>query len=541
MGEAKRGVELSVVDGRMVEPGDVIAGKYTIKRVLGRGGMGDVYLASPGSGKPDVALKMLSQRWLGDRDAVARFERETSHLRGIEHPNIVQMYDSGIDRGRPYLTMEYIDGESLSDFLARKGPLSLAEFVPIAAQMLKAMGYAHLREMMIRDVKPSNIMLCTRKGRANFVKLLDFGLAKFTSGEPPLTEGCVLGTVGYLAPEAIRGEPLDLRVDVYAIGVAFYHMLGGVLPFAGYTGATVLYKTLDEPPKPLAELRDDDAEELPAGLLELVDDCLAKDRADRPDDANAVVERLIDVVPVAYFRLPDASRAQRPPGAGNTGLIELIGANPSIRTTPVAPPESVTIIRERRRVRDWAIIIAIACLASIATAFAVTSGSRESEGEVAAASPVGVPEPLAPKPEPPASKPEPLPLRAQADAVAAEVVPANGPAEAKPQDEATVGDTTPEALPESEEPPAEPVAPTPTPRAKRRRAASRTASKQPTAAAAPSTDVPAPAPSEPAPVAAPAELQPAVAPQPERRSVFMSAQPETATKESERGGLLHAD
>ena len=538
MGEAKRGAGLSVVDGRMPEPGDVIAGTYTVKRVLGRGGMGDVYLTSPGPGKPDVALKMLSQRWLGDREAVARFEREASHLRGIEHPNIVEMYDSGVDRGRPYLTMEYIDGESLSDFLARKGPLSLAEFVPIAAQMLKAMGYAHLREMMIRDVKPSNIMLCTRKGRANFVKLLDFGLAKFTSGEPPLTEGCVLGTVGYLAPEAIRGEPLDLRVDVYAIGVAFYHMLGGVLPFAGYTGATVLYKTLDEPPKPLAELRGDDAEELPAGLLELVDDCLAKDRRDRPDDANAVVERLIDVVPVAYFRLPDASRAQRLPGAGNTGLIELVGANPSIRTAPVAPPESVTIVRERRRARDWAIVIAIACLASVATAFAVTSTSRDPEGDVAAASQVGGSETPAPKAEAP-------PVRAQSDVVAAEATPPNGPAEAKPQqNEAEAADPTPSALPESEEPTAESVASTPTPRAKRRRSAPREASQQPTAAA-PSADVPAPTPSEPAPAAAPAEqspLQPAAGSKPERPSVFMSARPdENATKENKRGGLLRAD
>ncbi len=540
--DGKPRLHLAEADVGAPRPGDVFAGKYTIKRLLGHGGMGNVYLASVGPGEPDIALKMLADRWLDDADAIARFEREASHLSSIEHPNIVALHDSGVERGRPYLTMEYIDGEPLSEYLARKGPLSLVEFVPIAAQMLKGMGYAHLREMMIRDIKPSNIMLCTRKGRANFVKILDFGLAKLTSGEAPLTEGDVLGTAGYLAPEAIRGEPLDLRVDVYAIGVAFYHMLSGVLPFGHQEGAAVLYKTLDESPRPLGEVRGAAADELPRELLKLVDDCLAKDRNDRPDDANIVVERLIDAVPVSYFRLPSVASASRAPGVGNTGLMELVRANPSVEMSKDSSAE-LESEPKRRRVKEWSLIAVIACLASIGTALAVAAVQGDDETpSVVVLPPDGD---GAVQKTPAAQSPIQGPgTQGAGPANAAQAGPASVPAgsAAVPSSDSQPGpsdDADPAAPPEL-------ARRTPSKsRASKRRRAARPAA--PPADGPPASSADTVEPNTTTPVAAstppPAALRPAAAPAPERESggVFLSAMRSDAkadqTKRAKRGLL----
>lgn len=189
--------------------GQTLGGKYAIVRLIGRGGVGLVYHARQLDLGRDVVVKVLSPHWATDNEALARFEREAKRLAGLHHPNIVDSYDFGREGDRAYLVMEYLAGELLSEHVSRKKRLTLEEFVPIAAQLLKGIGHAHSREVMVRDVKPANVMLCERKGRANFVKLLDFGLAKLLRGEQAITEEHVMGTVGYLAPEAIRGEAID--------------------------------------------------------------------------------------------------------------------------------------------------------------------------------------------------------------------------------------------------------------------------------------------------------------------------------------------
>jgi eukaryotic-like serine/threonine-protein kinase len=310
--------------------GQTLGGKYAIVRMIGRGGVGLVYHARQTNPGRDVVVKVLAPHWASDAEAMARFDREARRLSSLQHPNIVEMFDFGHEDDRAYLVMEYLAGELLSEHVARKKRLSLEEFVPIAAQILKGIGHAHSRELMVRDVKPANVMLCERKGRANFVKILDFGLAKLLRGEQAITEEHVMGTVGYLAPEAIRGEPIDLRVDVYAIGVLFYYMLAGRLPFEGETNAAVFYKTIHEAPRDLRDLLGQ-SHGLPDGLVDLVHQCLAKDPDARPADADRIVERLIDVVPAALFRLPRSTTERHgiplsvAPGIGNTGLIELVG------------------------------------------------------------------------------------------------------------------------------------------------------------------------------------------------------------------------
>ena len=307
--------------------GQTLGGRYAIKKIIGRGGVGLVYLARDELEPRDVVVKVLAPQWAQDDEALARFDREAKRLENLRHPNIVAMYDFGQEDRTAYLVMEYLQGELLSAYVDRNAALTLVQFVPIAAQVLKGIGHAHSREMMVRDIKPANVMLCERKGRANFVKILDFGLAKLIKGDAPITEEHVMGTVGYLSPEQIKGEALDLRVDVYAIGVMFYYMLAGHPPFRGDNNAAIFYKTVNEEPEDLREVARD-AASLPDGLVSLVHDCLAKHRDKRPRDADEIVERLIDVVPAAMFRLPKSEVAAGipalPPGYGNTGMMELL-------------------------------------------------------------------------------------------------------------------------------------------------------------------------------------------------------------------------
>ncbi len=293
--------------------GSTFAGRYSIERRLGRGGMGVVYRALQLDVRRKVVIKILAPDWVGDPEALARFEREASGLSSLQHPNIVTILDFGNVEGRAFIVMELVEGETLGQFVKRKGRLELNEFVPVAAQVLKGLGEAHSRGIIHRDIKPSNIMLCERQGRANYVKILDFGLAKLVSGSSDITKQNVLGTPQCLSPEQIQGERADQRVDVYAVGILFYYMLSGVMPFEADNDASVLYKHVHEKPEPLANLLPE-GHKVPDGVVELIGRCLKKKRDNRPSDANEVVEGLIDQVPFSMFRLPRAvPKAARPP------------------------------------------------------------------------------------------------------------------------------------------------------------------------------------------------------------------------------------
>jgi serine/threonine protein kinase/tetratricopeptide (TPR) repeat protein len=291
--------------------GTTFARRYLIERRLGRGGMGVVYQATQIDLNRPVVLKVLAPDWVGDSEALARFEREARGLSSLQHPNIVTIHDFGKVDGRAFIVMEYVQGETLDRFVRRRGHLTLADFVPIAAQVLKGLGEAHSRGIIHRDIKPANIMLCERQGRANYVKILDFGLAKLVSGSSDITKQNVLGTPTCLSPEQILGEKVDQRVDVYAVGTLFYFMLTGVMPFQADNDASVLYKHVHEKAQPIQELLPPD-HGIPEGVLELISRCLEKSREKRPRDANEVVEGLIDQVPFSMFRLPRAQPRTEP-------------------------------------------------------------------------------------------------------------------------------------------------------------------------------------------------------------------------------------
>lgn len=344
--------------------GTIFARRYLIERRLGRGGMGVVYQALQTDLNRPVVLKVLAPDWIGDAEAMARFEREARGLSSLQHPNIVTIHDFGKLDGRAFIVMEYIAGEALDRFVRRRVRLSLADFVPIAAQVLKGLGEAHSRGIIHRDIKPANIMLCERQGRANYVKILDFGLAKLVSGSSDITKQNVLGTPTCLSPEQILGEKIDQRVDVYAVGILFYFMLTGVMPFQADNDASVLYQHVHVKPQPISELLPPD-HGVPEGVLDLIHRCLEKSRDKRPRDANEVVEGLIDQVPFSMFRLPRAQprteplpepEEQREPSGEHSSAIPApenivvgtfgrapsgpIVAAPHIASVPTPPPMS---------------------------------------------------------------------------------------------------------------------------------------------------------------------------------------------------------
>ncbi len=296
--------------------GQTIGGQYTLQRFLGQGSKARVFLATHRTLHRTVVVHLLNVPWGDDAAAVVKFEEQARALRGIEHANIAAIIDFGREPGRVFVVSEFVEGKLLSAYIQQLGRLTLEGFVPIAAQILKGLGTTHSRGIVHRDLKPSNIVLVEEQGRANYVKILDLGLAQVLEGPPRDDDSPVVGTPDYLSPEQIMNKPLDVRTDVYSLGVVFYQLLSGRLPFVGEgtSGArSVLYKHVNDKPIPLTDALPAGSN-VPEGLIDLVHDCLAKNPDNRPADANEIVERMIDCVPAALFRMPIASAGRVPTG-----------------------------------------------------------------------------------------------------------------------------------------------------------------------------------------------------------------------------------
>ncbi|MBQ1925854.1 MAG: serine/threonine protein kinase [Proteobacteria bacterium] len=272
--------------------GEIISGRYQIVRRIGKGGMGVVYLATQTNLGRNVCIKVLNPALLDDEDAVGRFEREAKGLSRLQHPNIVTIFDYGRDGNLAYIVMEYAQGETLSKYLKAHGALTLDQFLPLAVQTLKGIGEAHKLGLIHRDIKPANIVLCELEGEKNYVKILDFGLAKLAQGGEELTkEQQLVGSASYMSPEQIISGISDTRTDVYALGVMFYLMLSGRKPFTGSNDNVILYKHVNEAPTPLKRLIDPQ-QGVPDALCEVIDQCLNKAPEKRPQNANDLLNAL---------------------------------------------------------------------------------------------------------------------------------------------------------------------------------------------------------------------------------------------------------
>ena len=229
-----------------LEEGKTVDGRYALVRRIGSGGMADVWLARDTELGRDVALKVLHQNFARDREFVERFRLEASAAAGLQHPNVVAVYDRGSFEDTYYIAMEYVEGSPLRDLISRG--LSIAEAVEVTRQVLAAAGFAHERGFVHRDLKPMNVLI-DRSGR---VRVTDFGIARADNSEITRT-GSVLGTAQYLSPEQAQGFPVTQASDLYSIGVILFEMLTGRVPFDGDNAVAIAMKQVSEqPPSPSA-------------------------------------------------------------------------------------------------------------------------------------------------------------------------------------------------------------------------------------------------------------------------------------------------
>jgi serine/threonine protein kinase/class 3 adenylate cyclase len=309
-------------------------GNYQLERVLGSGGMGTVYAAlHPTLGKR-VAIKVLRPELAGNRKAVGRLIDEARASTAIGHKNIIEVFDIGeTPEGITYLAMELLEGETLQQALQREGRLDPARAIGIARQICAALSAAHRRGIIHRDLKPQNVFLVAGERGVDQVKVLDFGAAKLLDDlnriSPATATGALIGTPFYMAPEQARGQPVDGRTDIWALGVILFRCLTGLLPFVGETTTEVLLSMLTDAPPTFSSLAPEAG--VPPELEQLVLGTLSKDPAGRPPDLSALDAGLAACLPPGEGALPETTSPRAPGDASPE--------RPPTLAAPARPPE----------------------------------------------------------------------------------------------------------------------------------------------------------------------------------------------------------
>ena len=257
---------------------------YHIIRELHRGPITTAYLAVQTALDRRVLLKILNEQWKNEKDLIARFEREAKICARLQHPNIVTLYDFGVENDLFYLTMEYVEGPTLEAFIAEHHPLPIPIVEIIAEHIARGLSYAHREGVIHRDIKPANILISPQ----GIVKIADFGLATIKSFPSVTMQGAAVGTPAYMAPELIERKPATPASDVFSFGVTVYQMLTSQSPFEGEHLADTIQRVLHNEPPPVQQLRPD----VPEYLSTLVQHMLAKNPQKRPSDGQAVLTLL---------------------------------------------------------------------------------------------------------------------------------------------------------------------------------------------------------------------------------------------------------
>jgi serine/threonine protein kinase/Tol biopolymer transport system component len=337
---------------------------FKFKSLLGKGGMGEVYLADDTRMGRKVAVKVLPPSFIEDRPRLRRFRIEAKAALALNHPNIITIFEIGEENGLHYIVTEYVEGETLR-VVIKNDELTLARAVDIAIQMADALAAAHGAGIVHRDIKPENAMIRPD----GYVKVLDFGLAKqtvktvadhdlsYASTEP----GLVMGTLGYMSPEQTRGYPVDARTDLFSLGVVLYEMISGRTPFAGETSADVMANILNLDPPPISEL----AADAPLQLHLILEKALRKSREERYQTAVEMREDLR----LLKDLLTDNARALRRPSGSRRALRNSDEQFPTLISPgeKTAPPPAVPVPKQRFLVR-WAAILAIVSILGLGTA-----------------------------------------------------------------------------------------------------------------------------------------------------------------------------
>ncbi len=308
----------------------VINDRYELVKRIGRGGMADVFLARDLLLDRDVAVKVLFPEHAIDPNFVERFRREAQAVAGLNHPNIVSVYDWGQTGNTYFMAMEYVDGRTLADGLRRSGRLTAKSAATVAMAIANALAYAHRNNVVHRDIKPANILM----GNDGAIKVVDFGIARaLDSGhDAGLTQdGAVMGTATYFSPEQAKGEGLDLRSDLYSLGIVLYELIAGKPPFTGDSALATAYKQVNEQAERLKNV----APDVPVALEAIVGKCMAKDAEVRYSSAESLrddLRRFINGEPTLAM---DEARAR-------SGKPPLAPTNLSEVTTVMSPVNEAT-------------------------------------------------------------------------------------------------------------------------------------------------------------------------------------------------------
>jgi serine/threonine protein kinase len=318
----------------VLRPGDLLSDRYRLDRFLASGGMGEVWSATDVVLGRVVAVKVLQPAVLTDPSFAVRFRHEARTLAAFHHPNVVDVYDFGEhragDRALAYLVMAYVDGEPLSHRIAARGRLPVAEAMSVVAQVGEALHAVHANGVVHRDIKPGNLLVRPD----GTVVLVDFGVARSTEGTAITSADAVPGTVLYMAPEQVSGDPVSAATDVYALGAVAYHCLAGEPPFSGDAALEVALRHLhdDYPPLPA---------DVPEPVRALVDRALAKNPADRFPTAGALAEAAraaVPAVPTGVAAVPAAVVVSGPTTRPDVPLVvepEPTGRSPRRRAAIV--------------------------------------------------------------------------------------------------------------------------------------------------------------------------------------------------------------
>ena len=328
----------------------VLNGRYEIEDLLGQGGMARVFRGQDKVLGRTVAVKVLSPQFAGDDQFVARFRREAQAAAALNHPNIVSVYDTGDQGDVHYIVMEYVEGRTLRDVIRQDGPLLPERASEIAQAVARALAAAHEGGLVHRDIKPGNIML-TRDGE---VKVMDFGIARSSTGDTLTQTAAILGTASYLSPEQAQGAAVDARSDIYSLGCVLYEMLTGRPPFTGDSPVSIAYKHVREDPVPPSQLNGDVPEDMEAVVIK----AMAKNQDNRYQTADEMREDL-----------------ERAAAGMPTLATPLLAGEPTQAVTRRMPEDGTAVMtgvppdeRPERKRRWWIALVVLLILAALGAA-----------------------------------------------------------------------------------------------------------------------------------------------------------------------------
>lgn len=319
----------------------LLSNRYRIEDFLGHGGMGQVYRGTDLVLNRTVAIKILADHLARDPQSLRRFRREAQAAAGLSHPGIVAVFDTGADGDVQYIVMECVDGRTLADVLRDPGALGSQRAVATGVAIAAALAHAHRKGIVHRDIKPGNVMITS----SGAVKVMDFGIARAVTSDT-LTQSAILGTAAYFAPEQARGEPVDARSDLYALGVVLYEMLTGRAPFAADSPVALAYQHVREEPIPPSRLNP----AIGPGLEAVVLRAMVKDRDDRYQTAEEMAFDL-ERAPAGT----DVLDAPFPPATSAAAATQVVSPPETAVLPPIgAPYPAVPATRTSRRRFRWA-------------------------------------------------------------------------------------------------------------------------------------------------------------------------------------------